>query len=104
MSKLQVMSVQEFMKGVYKKPPLPRKRGVAAHSYIHINPAVLFDPTVCIIGGVVLGLAAIEKMLNANGHYHIVAKMEAVRSLLLPALAMGAIAYVLVHNPIGGRL
>lgn len=104
MSKVEVISVQDFMKGVHKKPVVPKKRGVVAHSYVYLNPAILFDPTVCIIGAAVLGLAAIEKILNAQGHYHIVSKMEVVRSILLPGVALVAIGYVLIHNPIGGWL
>lgn len=103
-TKTQVIKLCDFMDESYKKKTVQSKKKMKAYSYIYINPWVLFDPTVCIIGGTVLVLAMAEKVLNNQGHYHIVAKMEMIRGIVLPALAVFAIGYVLIHNPIWGWL
>ena len=100
MKNVQRIPLTDFLDGSYKTKPVQKRKGKMVYSFIYINPSAFFDPTVCVIGGIVLGLAIVEKFLAANGHYNVVAKMELIRSIVFPAIAVFGIGYVL--SSVGG--
>ena len=99
--KTQTIQFNQFMSGEYKKP---KKKPLKAYSVIYINPWAFIDPTVCAIGGVVLGIALLEKYLERKEHFPLLEKIQSVTGLLFPALGFGGLVYFLISNPIRGWL
>jgi mannose/fructose/N-acetylgalactosamine-specific phosphotransferase system component IIC len=99
--KTQTIKFSEFMSGEYKKP---KQKQVKAYSVIYINPWAFIDPTICTIGGVVLGIALFEKFLERKEYFSLLEKMQSVTGLLFPAIGFGSLVYMLISNPILGWL
>ncbi|PFW72150.1 hypothetical protein COL23_25710 [Priestia aryabhattai] len=97
MKNVQRIPLADFLDGSYKTKPVPRKKKTRVYSIIYVNPLMFIDPTICIIGGIVLIAAIAEKTMDAFGLHDLVSKMESVRSVVLPLTAMGALTYVLLH-------
>ncbi|MES5266666.1 hypothetical protein, partial [Priestia megaterium] len=49
------------------KPPLTRPRPFRAYSFVPFSPLAMLDPTILTIGGIVLGIAIIERVLERWG-------------------------------------
>ncbi|WP_454844495.1 hypothetical protein [Priestia megaterium] len=100
MKKVQTISFSDFMNRSYQKD-VRKKKPIRAYS-LYINPMVLFDPTVCIIGGSILGLALIEKFLIRQGNIDIAMVIQNVVHILFPLLTIGSLVYILTHLPLVG--
>ncbi|WP_427124773.1 hypothetical protein ACQCPP_12575 [Priestia megaterium] len=100
MKKVQTISFSDFMDRSYQKV-VQKKKPIRAYS-LYINPIVLFDPTVCVIGGIILGLALIEKLLIRQGNIDIAMVIQSVVHILFPLLTIGSLTYVLTHLPLVG--
>ncbi|KRD90819.1 hypothetical protein ASE51_09560 [Bacillus sp. Root147] len=97
---VHTISFADFMDRTYQKV-VQKKKPTRAYS-LYINPVVLFDPTVCIIGGSILGLALIEKFLIRQGNIDIAMVIQSVVHILFPLLTIGSLIYVLTHLPLVG--
>ncbi|MEH6965356.1 hypothetical protein V7079_23350 [Priestia megaterium] len=92
----------DFMDRNYKEV-VQKKKPTKTYS-LYINPLVFLDPTVCIIGGGILGLALVEKFLIHQGNIDIAMVIQSIISILFPLLAVGSLIYVLTHLPLVGWL
>ncbi|WP_228541190.1 hypothetical protein [Priestia megaterium] len=55
---------------IFLHPPktsLTKPRPFKAYSFVPFSPLAMFDPTILIIGGIVLGIAIIERILERWG-------------------------------------
>jgi hypothetical protein len=99
--RVETINFREFMSGEWEQP---KKKPLKAYSVIYINPWAFIDPTICAIGGVVLGIALFEKYLEKKEHFPLLDKMQSVTGLLFPAVGFGSLVYFLLTNPILGWL
>ncbi|MFP3666540.1 hypothetical protein SB717_15460 [Priestia sp. SIMBA_032] len=100
MKYVHTISFSDFMDRSYQKV-VQKEKPTRAYS-LYINPMVFLDPTVCVIGGSILGLALIEKFLIRQGNIDIAMVIQSVAHILFPLLTIGSLVYVLTHLPLVG--
>jgi prolipoprotein diacylglyceryltransferase len=96
MGKTEVINFKEFMNGSWKEP---KPKPIKAYSIIYINPMAFIDPTVCIVGGVILSIAVLEKYLQRKEHYAALEKIQSIMYFVLPTAGIGGVIYFLLTNP-----
>ncbi len=75
------------------KPSLTRPRPLKAYSFVPFSPVAMFDPTILTIGGIVLGIALIERILERWGVIDLVDQFAKVMRFILPVTFYGALFY-----------
>jgi len=75
------------------KPPLTRPRPFRAYSFVPFSPLVMLDPTILTLGGIVLGVAIIERILERWGVIDLVDQFSKVMRFILPVTFYGALFY-----------
>ncbi|MDR7245807.1 hypothetical protein [Priestia megaterium] len=70
-----------------------KPRPVAAYSFVPFSPGAMLDPTILTIGGIVLGIAFIEQILNRWGVIDLADQFEKVMRFILPVTFYGALFY-----------
>ena len=68
-------------------------RPIAAYSFVPFSPLAMLDPTILTIGGIVLGIAFIERMLERLGVIDLADQFEKVMRFILPVTFYGALFY-----------
>ncbi|MED3948984.1 MULTISPECIES: hypothetical protein [Priestia] len=75
------------------KPHLTRPRPFRAYSFVPFSPLAMLDPTILTIGGIVLGIAIIERVLERWGVIDLVDQFAKVMRFILPVTFYGALFY-----------
>jgi hypothetical protein len=75
------------------KPPLKRPRPFKAYSFVPFSPLAMLDPTILTIGGIVLGIAIIERILERWGVIDLVDQLAKVMRFILPVAFYSALFY-----------
>ncbi|YBV93633.1 hypothetical protein M1D53_29280 (plasmid) [Bacillus sp. PK9-021] len=75
------------------KPSLTRPRLFKAYSFVPFSPLAMLDPTILTIGGIVLGIAIIERILERWGVIDLVDQFAKVMRFILPVTFYSALIY-----------
>jgi len=75
------------------KPTLKRSRPLQTYSFVPFSPLAMLDPTILIIGGIVLGVAIIERILERWGVIDLVDQFAKVMRFILPVTFYSALIY-----------
>lgn len=78
------------------KPSLTKPRPFKAYSFVPFSPLAMLDPTILIIGGIVLGIAIIERILERWGVIDLVDQCGKIMRLILPVTFYSALIYFFV--------
>jgi len=76
-----------------KKSSFTRPRPLRAYSFVPLSPLAMLDPTILIIGGIVLGIAIIERILERWGVIDLVDQFSKVMRFILPVTFYSALLY-----------
>ncbi|MEB2277415.1 hypothetical protein LAV82_25705 [Bacillus sp. ILBB4] len=72
---------------------LTRPRPFKTYSFVPFSPLAMLDPTILIIGGIVLGIAIIERILERWGVIDLVDQFAKVMRFILPVTFYSALIY-----------
>ena len=75
------------------KPSLTRPRPFKAYSFVPFSPLAMLDPTILTIGGIVLGIAIIERILERWGVIDLVDQFAKVIRFILPVTFYSVLIY-----------
>ncbi|MFE8064655.1 hypothetical protein [Priestia aryabhattai] len=75
---------------------LTRPRPLKAYSFVPFSPLAMLDPTILTIGGIVLGIAIIERILERWGVIDLVDQFAKVMRFILPVTFYSALIYFFV--------
>ncbi len=75
------------------KPSLTRPRPFKAYSFVPFSPLAMFEPTILTLGGIVLGIAIIERILERWGVIDLVDQFAKVMRFILPVTFYSALIY-----------
>ncbi|MGF7071734.1 hypothetical protein JOD89_005872 [Priestia megaterium] len=73
--------------------PSTNPRPFKAYSFVPFSPLAMLDPTILTIGGIVLGIAFIEQILERLGVIDLADQFEKVMRFILPVTFYGALFY-----------
>ncbi|MCJ7983553.1 hypothetical protein MUB16_03660 [Priestia sp. OVL9] len=77
------------------KLSLTRPRPFKAYSFVPFSPFAMLDPTILTLGGIVLGIALIERILERWGVIDLVNQFAKVMRFILPVTFYSALIYFL---------
>ena len=80
----------------FNKPPFKpftKPRPFNAYSFVPFSPLAMLDPTILTIGGIVLGIAIIEHILERWGVIDLVDQFTKVMRFILPVTFYSALIY-----------
>ena len=92
MRKTQWFNFRNF----FQKPSLTssiKLRSFNAYSFVPFSPLAMLDPTILTIGGIVLGIAIIERILERWGVIDLVDQFAKVMRFILPVTFYSALIY-----------
>ncbi|MEH7328736.1 hypothetical protein V7085_15025 [Priestia megaterium] len=92
MRKTQWFDFRNFL----HKPSLSssiKPRTFTAYSFVPFSPFAMLDPTILTLGGIVLGIAIIERILERWGAIDLAGQFEKVMRFILPVTFYGALLY-----------
>jgi hypothetical protein len=75
------------------KLSLPRPRPFRVYSFVPFSPLAMLDHTIMTIGGIVLGIAIIERILERWGVIDLVDQFAKVMRFILPVTFYSALIY-----------
>ncbi|MEH6887322.1 hypothetical protein ABWK29_09980 [Priestia megaterium] len=75
------------------KSSLTRSCPLKAYSFVPFSPLAMLDPTILTIGGIVLGIALIERILERWGVIDLVDQFAKVMRFILPVTFYSALIY-----------
>jgi hypothetical protein len=75
------------------KPSVTKPRPFRAYSFVPFSPLAMLDPTILAIGGIVLGIAIIERILERWGVIDLVDQFAKVMRFILPVTFYSALIY-----------
>ena len=70
-----------------------KPRPVKAYSFVPFSPFAMLDPTILTIGGIVLGIAIIERILERWGVVDLADQCAKVMRFILPVAFYSALFY-----------
>jgi len=73
--------------------PSTKPRPFRAYSFVPFSPLAMLDPTILTIGGIVLGIAIIERILERWGVIDLVDQFSKIMRFILPVTFYGALFY-----------
>ncbi|MET3689495.1 hypothetical protein ABIC37_005045 [Priestia megaterium] len=80
-----------FHKPSFKSSTKPRL--FRAYSFVPFSPLAMLDPTILTIGGIVLGIAIIERILERWGVMDLVDQFAKIMRFILPVTFYSALIY-----------
>ncbi|MGX1373402.1 hypothetical protein RKD56_000482 [Priestia megaterium] len=75
------------------KSSLKRSRPFKTYSFVPFSPLAMLDPTILTLGGIVLGIAIIERILERWGVIDLVDQFAKVMRFVLAVTFYGAVFY-----------
>ncbi|MDR7246207.1 hypothetical protein [Priestia megaterium] len=79
------------------KTSLTRPSPFKAYSFVPFSPLAMLDPTILTLGGIVLGIAIIERILERWGVIDLVDQFAKVMRFILPVTLYSALIYFFVN-------
>ena len=73
--------------------PSTKPRPFKAYSFVPFSPLAMLDPTILTLGGIVLGIAIIERILERWGVIDLVDQFSKVMRFILPVTFYSALIY-----------
>ena len=73
--------------------PSTKPRTFTAYSFVPFSPFAMLDPTILALGGIVLGIAIIERILERWGVIDLVDQFSKIMRFILPVTFYGALFY-----------
>jgi hypothetical protein len=70
-----------------------KPRPFRAYSFVPFSPLAMLDPTILTIGGIVLGIAIVERILERWGVMDLVDQFAKVMRFILPVTFYSALIY-----------
>jgi hypothetical protein len=92
MRKTHYITFRNFFHKPFFKP-LTKPRPFTAYSFVPFSPLAMLDPTILTIGGIVLGIAIIERILERWGVIDLVEQFSRIMRFILPVTFYGALFY-----------
>jgi len=92
MRKTHYSTFQNFFHKPYSKSST-KPRPFTAYSFVPFSPLAMLDPTILTIGGIVLGIAIIERILERWGVMDLVDQFGKIMRFILPVTFYGALFY-----------
>ncbi|MED4067527.1 hypothetical protein [Priestia megaterium] len=92
MRKTHYITFRNFLHKPSSKPST-KPRPFNAYSFVPFSPLAMFDPTILTIGGIVLGIAIIERILERWGVIDLVDQFARVMRFILPVTFYSALIY-----------
>ncbi|WP_375347400.1 hypothetical protein ACEWPB_28300 (plasmid) [Priestia megaterium] len=92
MRKTHDIGFRNFLHQPFFKPST-KPRPFKAYSFVPFSPLAMLDPTILTIGGIVLGIAIIERILERWGVIDLVDQFAKVMRFILPVTFYGALFY-----------
>jgi hypothetical protein len=92
MRKTHYITFQKF----FHKPsfkPSTKPRPFKTYSFVPFSPLAMLDPTILTIGGIILGIAIIERILERWGVIDLVDQFGKIMRLILPVTFYSALIY-----------
>jgi hypothetical protein len=92
MRKTHYMTFRNF----FNKPsfkPSTKPRPFKAYSFVPFSPLAMLDPTILTMGGIILGIAIIERILERWGVIDLVDQFAKVMRFILPVTFYSALIY-----------
>jgi len=92
MRKTHYSTFQKF----FHKPsfkPSTKPRPFKTYSFVPFSPLAMLDPTILTIGGIILGIAIIERILERWGVIDLVDQFGKIMRLILPVTFYSALIY-----------
>ncbi|MFQ6391258.1 hypothetical protein ACLNAR_26095 [Priestia aryabhattai] len=71
----------------------PKPSPFKAYSFVPFSPFAMLDPTILTIGGIILGIAIIERILERWGVIDLVDQFAKVMRFILPVTFYSALIY-----------
>jgi hypothetical protein len=75
------------------KPSLTRPRPFKVYSFVPFSPLAMLDPTILTVGGIILGIAIIERILERWGVIDLVDQFAKVMRFILSVTFYSALIY-----------
>jgi hypothetical protein len=85
-----------IFRNLFHKPsskPSTKPRPFKAYSFVPFSPLAMLDPTILTLGGIVLGIAIIERILERWGVIDLVDQFSKIMRFILPVTFYGALFY-----------
>ncbi|MBU8756754.1 hypothetical protein KM927_25075 [Priestia megaterium] len=92
MRKKHDSTFRKFFHNPFFKPST-KPRPFKAYSFVPFSPLAMLDPTILTLGGIVLGVAIIERILERWGVIDLVDQFSKVMRFILPVTFYGALFY-----------
>ena len=92
MRKTHDIGFRSFLHKPSFKPSI-KPRPFKAYSFVPFSPLAMLDPTILTIGGIVLGIAMIERILERWGVIDLVDQFAKVMRFILPVTFYSALIY-----------
>jgi len=73
--------------------PSIKPRPFKSYSFVPFSPFAMLDPTILTIGGIILGIAFIEQILERLGVIDLADQFEKAMRFILPVTFYGALFY-----------
>ncbi|MET1122111.1 hypothetical protein ABWU59_24575 [Priestia megaterium] len=73
--------------------PSTKPRPFKTYSFVPFSPLAMLDPTILTIGGIILGIAIIERILERWGVIDLVDQFGKIMRLILPVTFYSALIY-----------
>ncbi|MGG2091101.1 hypothetical protein ABFY59_29915 [Priestia aryabhattai] len=92
MRKTHYNTFQNFFHKPSSKPST-KPRPFRAYSFVPFSPLAMLDPTFLTIGGIILGIAIIERILERWGVIDLVDQFSKIMRFILPVTFYSALIY-----------
>ncbi len=92
MRKTHYSTFQNFFHKLSSKSST-KPRPFRAYSFVPFSPLAMLDPTILTIGGIVLGIAIIERILERWGVIDLVDHFSKIMRFILPVTFYSALIY-----------
>ncbi|MCF8890958.1 hypothetical protein [Priestia megaterium] len=92
MKKTYYIAFRNFFHKPSSKPST-KPRPFNAYSFVPFSPLAMLDPTILTIGGIVLGIAIIERILERWGVIDLVDQFGKIMRFILPVTFYSALIY-----------
>jgi hypothetical protein len=100
MRKEHIIELHSFMDGSFKQKKVTKKKEKVKVSpninLYSVSPLMLLDPTICLMGVGVVGIALLEKFFEHQGNYDVAETLHTCFNIAIPCIAFGFIWKLMV--------
>ncbi len=95
MRKEHIIELSSFMDGSFKQKKMTKKKEKMKASpninLYSVSPVMLLDPTICLMGVGLVGIALLEKYFEHQGNYDVAETLHTFFNIAIPCIAFGFI-------------